>query len=67
MDSGYNTLLYKMGRCYSYKNATTKKLNNFLLNNIITRFGCPQKIMIDNAMYFALEEFVKFSNKYGII
>ena len=32
------------------RNSTRKVVNNFLLNNIITRFGCPKKMVTDNAM-----------------
>ena len=48
------------------RNATNKVVNNFLLSNIISRFGCPQRIVIDNAMCFRSEEFVTFCDKYGI-
>ena len=49
------------------RNATRKFVNNFLLNNIISRFGCPQKLVIDNAMCFRSEDFIKFCDKYSII
>jgi len=48
------------------RNTTSKVVNNFLLNNIISRFGCPQKIVKDNAMFFRSDEFIKFCDKYGI-
>ena len=34
------------------RNATSKVVINFILNNIITRFGCPQNLVTDNAMCF---------------
>ena len=34
------------------RNATSKVVINFILNNIIIRFGCPQKIVTDNDMCF---------------
>ena len=48
------------------RNATSTVVINFILNNIITRFGCPQRIVIDNAMCFRLEEYKEFYKKYGI-
>lgn len=48
------------------RNATSKVVNNFLLNNIITRFVCLEKIVTYNAMCFRSEEFIKFCDKYGI-
>lgn len=48
------------------RNLTSKVVNSFLLNNIITRFGCPERIVNDNAMCFRSEEFIKFCDKYGI-
>ena len=50
----------------STRNATSKVVNNFLLNNIIFGFGCLQKIVTDNAMCFRSKEFIKFCDKYGI-
>ena len=49
------------------RNVTRKVVNNFLLNNIISRFGCLEKIVIDNAMCFRSEDFIKFCDKYSII
>ena len=49
------------------RNATSKVVINFILNNIITQFGCPQKIITDNAMCFRSEEYKEFCKKYGII
>ena len=48
------------------RNATSKVVNTFLLNNVVSRFGCLQKIVTDNAMCFRSEEFMKFYEKYGI-
>lgn len=49
------------------RDVTTKLVNNFLLNNIITIFGCPHKMVTNNAMCFRSKEFFKFCDKYGII
>ena len=48
------------------RNATINVVNNFLLNNVISRFGCPQRIVTNNAMCFRSENFVTFCDKYGI-
>ena len=48
------------------RNSASKVVNNFLLNNMITRLGCPERIVIDNSMCFRSEEFIKFYEKYGI-
>ena len=48
------------------RNATSKVVINFILNNIIIRFECPQKIVTDNAMCFRSEEYKDFCKKYGI-
>lgn len=38
---------------------TRKVVNNFLLNNIITKFGCPERIDVtNNSMCFRSEEFI---------
>ncbi|XP_059066393.1 uncharacterized protein LOC131857708 [Cryptomeria japonica] len=39
---------------------------DFLTDNILTRFGCPERIVYENAMSFRLEEYEDFCNKYGI-
>ena len=49
------------------KKATDKVVMDFLENNIITRFGAPSKITIDNAKAFSSAEFTSFCFKYGII
>lgn len=49
------------------RNATSKVVINFILNNIVTRFGCPQKIVTDNVMCFRSEEYNNFCKKYSII
>jgi transposase InsO family protein len=39
----------------------------FLLNNIMSRFGCPRKIVIDNAKDFTSSKLVKLCSDYNII
>ena len=49
------------------KRSNSKVVNDFILNNIITRFGCPKRIVTDNAMCFRSEEFCSFCDKYSIV
>ena len=39
----------------------------FLLTNIMSRFGCPRKIVTDNAKAFTSSKMVKFYSDYNII
>lgn len=39
---------------------------SILVNNIISRFGCPYKIVTDNAMCFRSDEFIKICEKFRI-
>eukprot|EP00253_Pinus_taeda_P028346 PITA_28346 len=39
---------------------------NFLTENIFTRFGCPHKLVTDNATAFRAKEFVDMCNSMGI-
>ena len=39
----------------------------FLINNILSRFGCPRRIIIDNEKAFTSSKLVKFCNDYNII
>ena len=48
------------------RRATSKVVNDFILNNIITRFGYPRKIVTDNAMCFRSDEFYEFCDKYAM-
>jgi hypothetical protein len=34
------------------KKATSKFVIDFLMNNVVTRFGCPKRIVSENAMCF---------------
>jgi transposase InsO family protein len=36
------------------------------LEDIMSRFGCPRRIIIDNATSFKVEPLIKFCEKYGI-
>ena len=46
--------------------STSKVVIKFLIENILTRFGVPQKIIADNGMCFRSNEFADFCRKYGI-
>ena len=39
----------------------------FLINNIMSIFGCPRRIITDNAKAFTSSKLVKFCNDYNII
>ena len=39
----------------------------FLISNIISKFGCPRKIVTDNVKAFTSTKLVKFCNDYNII
>ncbi|XP_057837604.1 uncharacterized protein LOC131047836 [Cryptomeria japonica] len=49
------------------KQATSKVVIKFLMENIFVRFGVPARIITDNGMYFRSEEFNTFCEKYGSI
>lgn len=48
------------------KKETSKVVIDFLIDNILTRFGCLERIVSNNAMSFRSEEYEDFCNKYGI-
>lgn len=48
------------------KQATSKVVIKFLMENIIVRFGVPTRIITDNGMCFRSEEFNTFCGEYGI-
>jgi hypothetical protein len=47
------------------RNATHKVAIGFL-EDLFSRFGCPNKIIYDNVAAFKVESLVKFSEKFGI-
>lgn len=49
------------------KRATSKIVIDFLMDSIVTRFGTPAKLVMDNSMCFRSEEFVGFCNSHGIL
>ena len=49
------------------RQATDTVVINFLLNHILSRFGCLKKLITDNAQAFSSSRLVKFCNDYNII
>ena len=49
------------------RKATDTVIIEFLLTNIMSRFGCPRKIVTDNAKAFTSSKMVKFCRDYNII
>jgi transposase InsO family protein len=48
------------------RNATDKVIMRFLEGNIFSRFGCPRKLITDNAQAFKSASMVAFCKKYNI-
>jgi hypothetical protein len=48
------------------RNATYKVIMRFLEGYIFSRFGCPRKLIIDNAHVFKSDSMVEFCRKYNI-
>ena len=49
------------------RNATDVVIIKFMEENIISRFGCPAKIVTDNVQAFKSAKFVSFCQQYNII
>lgn len=49
------------------KKTTSEIVCNFLKENVLTRFGVPQKIVTDNATNFSSEEHTMFFYDHGIL
>ena len=47
--------------------ATNTVIIEFLMNNILSRFGCPKKLVTDNAKAFSSSKMIKFCVDYNII
>jgi hypothetical protein len=48
------------------RNATYKVIMEFLEGHIFSRFGCPKKLVTDNAQDFKSNSMIDFCNKYNI-
>ena len=49
------------------RQATDVVIIEFLLTNIMSRFGCPRKIVTDNAKAFTSSKLIKLCSDYNII
>ena len=49
------------------RQTTDSVIIEFLINNMFSRFGCPRRIITDNAKAFTSIKLVKFCNDYNII
>ena len=49
------------------KQATNTVIIEFLVNNILSIFGCPKKLVTDNAKAFSSAKMIKFCVDYNII
>jgi hypothetical protein len=49
------------------QNATNSVVIKFLEENILSRFGCPKKIVTDNTQDFKSMEMINFCQKYSIV
>ena len=48
------------------RNATNTVIIKFMEENIISRFGCPARIVTDNAQAFKSNKFLNFCQQYNI-
>ena len=48
------------------KQANESVIISFLENNILSRFGCPMKIITDNAKAFKSKKMINFCHQYHI-
>jgi transposase InsO family protein len=48
------------------RQATDAVIIQFIESNILSRFGCPQKIITDNASSFKSKKMIDFCDKYHI-
>ena len=49
------------------RQVTDSVIIDFLLSNILARFGCPRNIITENAKAFTSRKLVNFCNDYNII
>ena len=49
------------------RNATDVVIIKFLTENILSRFGCPRKLVTDNAQSFKSEKLINFCQNHNII
>ena len=49
------------------RNANDKVIISFIQENILSRFGCPKKLLTDNAKAFKSKAMVAFCEQNGIV
>lgn len=49
------------------RQATDSVIIEFLMSNILSRFGCPRRIITDNAKAFTSSKLIKLCSDYNII
>jgi hypothetical protein len=57
----------KWSEAVELKKDETEELIKFLKDNILSRFGVPDKFIIDNGSIFIGSKFMEFCEQYGII
>eukprot|EP00253_Pinus_taeda_P023559 PITA_23559 len=65
-DPGATDYFKKWIEAIPTRQATDAVIIQFLENNILSRFGCPNKLIIDNAAAFKSKRMIDFCNKYQI-
>lgn len=66
MDSFSHWLFNKWVKEIPTKKETQQVIMEFMLNQIIWRFGVPAKFIADNAMSFRAKYFVEMCKDYGL-
>jgi len=57
----------KWPKAVALKRVDSQELIKFLKDNILSRFGVPEKFMTDNGSIFIGSNFIEFCGEYGII
>ena len=66
MDPSSHRLLYQMDRGSTHKNATHQVIMRFLYEIIFSKFGCPVRLVTDNALGFKAVALVRMCESMGI-
>uniref|UniRef100_A0A803PU16 Integrase catalytic domain-containing protein n=1 Tax=Cannabis sativa TaxID=3483 RepID=A0A803PU16_CANSA len=76
LPTGNGGVKYTIVAVYYYKKWTetepmktiiAKKAMDFIIKNIVCRYGLPHKIVSDNGKQFDCDEFTNFCNQHGVI
>jgi len=54
-------------RSHSYHKCNIQVIIKFIEDNILARFGCPRKILTDNAQSFKYAEMINCFDRYNVI